>query len=77
MFFELEKGTITRGHALKMKKSESTTEDSSVLLAINWDSLTDNIVLSDNFNQFKTKLERFWSEKKSKFDPTGYQGFIV
>ena len=43
----------------------------------NWNSLTDNIVLSDNINQFKTRLERFWSEKESKFDPTGYHGLIV
>ena len=32
MFFELEEGTITRGHSLKIKKSESTTEDGNVLL---------------------------------------------
>ena len=37
----------------------------------NWNSLTDNIVLSDNINKFKTRLERFWSGKESKFDPTG------
>ena len=34
MFFELalEEGTITHGHSLKIKKSESITEDGSVLL---------------------------------------------
>ena len=43
----------------------------------NWNNLTNNIVLSDNINQFKTRLERFWSEKESKFDPTGYHGLIL
>ena len=79
MFFELEKGTITRGHSLKIKcqSQQQQQQETAVCSWANWNSLTDNILLSDNINHLKTRLERFWSEKVSKFDPTGYHGFII
>ena len=81
MFFELEQGTVTRGHSLKIKKVRVNNRRRQCALGVrainNWNSLTDNIVLSDNINQFKTRLERFWSEKESKFDPTRYHGLIM
>ena len=81
MFFELEEGTITRGHSLKIKKVRVNNRRRQCALGVrainNWNSLTDNIVLSGNINLFKTRLERFWSGKESKFDPTGYHGLIV
>ena len=82
MFFELEEGTIFNTWTFsENKKSQSQQQKTAVCSGVrainNWNSLTDNIVLSDNINQFKTRLERFWSGKESKFDPTGYHGVIV
>ena len=76
MFFKLEEGTFSKNK--KVRVDNRRWQCALGIRAINnWNSLTDNIVLSDNIKQSKTRLETFWSKKESKFDPTGYNGRIV
>ena len=57
MFLELEKGTITCGENKKIGVNNSRWQCALVIRGINnWNSLIDNIVLSDNIIQFITRF---------------------
>ena len=67
MFFELEEGTITRGHSLKIKKSESTTEDGSVLLGL---LTTGTVLLITSYYQITLiNLKQDWRDSGQRRSP--------
>ena len=37
-----------------------------------WNALSNEVVTAANINQFKSRLEVFWSTKAFKYDPTGF-----
>ena len=39
-----------------------------------WNALSNEVVTAENINQFKSRLEVFWSTKAFKYDPTGFHG---
>ena len=57
----------TRGHSLKIKKQQPTTNPRQAFFSIrienNWNSLPDHIVNAKTINGFKNGLDRHWSDR--------------
>ncbi len=74
-FFELaeETGLNTRGHKLKIRKKQSSTNlrcnTFSNRVVNDWNSLPEEAVNCCNVNQFKTCLEEAWKHRPTKFIP--------
>ena len=68
--------TATRGHSLKLFKKRSRlnirANTFSNRVVENWNSLSKDIVHAPSLNSFKTRLNRFWHEHPSKFNPSCY-----
>ena len=74
-FIKLNQGT-TGGHmfkAFKPRVSSKIKRNILAYLVINeWNTLSNNVVSSENINQFKTRLESFWKTKEFKYDPSRF-----
>ncbi len=74
-FFELaeETGSNTRGHKLKIRKKQSSTNlrsnTFSNRVVNDWNSLPEEAVNCCTVNQFKTCLEEAWKDRPSKYIP--------
>ena len=69
MFFELEKGTITLGHSLKIKKSESTTEDGSVLFGSGLLTTGTVLLITSYYQITLTNLKQGWRDSGQRRSP--------
>ena len=77
--FELAEGKScnTRGHSLKLKKHQHLKgKDNSFRNSFfserifdKWNSLPEEVVKAPSVNAFKDRLDRFWANYPSKFDP--------
>ena len=69
-FFQRESSDRTRGHHLKLKKSQvnGRLRQSSFCYRVvdNWNRLTTEVVSSPNVNIFKNRLDKLWKEKMYK-----------
>jgi hypothetical protein len=74
--FMIDKTGRTRGHQRKLVKPRANKSVKQKTLAYrvitDWNSLLDNIVMAENINIFKNRLEEFWKNAEFKYDPTGY-----
>ena len=65
-FFSLAGTTTTRGHLLKLKKPQAASRVRRNTLAVrainDWNSLPSHVVLSSSTNQFKSLLDKHWSD---------------
>ena len=70
-FFELNTGSTTRGHSLKLKKprvSGRTRQHVFAMRIINdWNQLKDDTVKSSSINVFKTNLAREWDDHPERY----------
>ena len=71
--FQLNTGTITRGHAYKIKKVFARLECRKHFFGLravnNWNSLPESIVTSQSLDTFKNRLDRHWNYKQYALEP--------
>ena len=77
-FFVLDRNKQTRGNQFKLYKprfeSNIKARSFSTRVINDWNALSNEVVTAENINQFKSRLEVFWSTKAFKYDPTGFHG---
>ena len=68
----------TRGHSLQLQMRRSRLELSRTSFCRRvipiWNSLSQEVVDATNINQFKNRIDRFWFNKKCRYD-YGYNIF--
>ena len=62
----------TRGHSLKLKveraKYDLRKYSFPVRIVNVWNALPDEVVLSENINSFKNRLDKLWMDEDMYFD---------
>ena len=73
----LSETTHTRGHSLKLSKNHCKKRVRSNFFAERvvhtWNSLPEGAVTAPSINSFKARLDKFWEELPSKYEPACYQ----
>ena len=66
-FLPLSEDRRTRGHSLKLNKVRNNTNRRimfySQRIVDEWNSLSEEVVMSQTLNCFKNRLDKFWSNK--------------
>ena len=66
-FLPLSEDRRTRGHSLKVKKDRNNTNRRSMFysqrIVDEWNSLSEEVVMSPTLNFFKNRLDKFWSNR--------------
>ena len=69
----------TRGHSQKFFKRQFRLDLRkhffSQRVIDDWNNLSENVILSDSTNQFKSRLNKLWKDKPTKFEPDCYSYF--
>jgi len=70
--FTLVKGSITRGHHLKLNKENSRLDirkNSFVMRIVNpWNSLSDDVVSAPSVMSFESRLDKAWKDQPMKYN---------
>jgi hypothetical protein len=73
---QLHEGRDTRGNSLKLAKGRCRLNIRasffSVRIVSTWNSLPDSIVTAPSVNAFKNRLDKFWANLPSRYDPECY-----
>ena len=66
-FLPLSEDRRTRGHSLKLKKVRNNTNRRRMFysqrIVDDWNSLSEEVVMSSTLNCFKNRLDKFWSNR--------------
>ena len=66
----------TRGHSLKLEKEQNRLKIRSNYFSVRtintWNGLPEKVVNAENVNDFKTKLDKFWRDLPTIYDPECY-----
>jgi hypothetical protein len=73
---QLHEGRDTRGNSLKLAKGRCRLNIRASLFSVRivstWNSLPDSIVTAPSVNAFKNRLDKFWANLPSLYDPECY-----
>ena len=74
--FRVQTNQRTRGHTQKLFKRQFRLDLRKYFFSQrvidDWNSLPEDVVSSENINQFKNRLNTFWKNKNTKFQPDCY-----
>ena len=66
----------TRGHSQKLFKRQFRLDLRkhffSQRIIDDWNNLSENVISSDSINQFKSRLNKLWKDKPTKYEPDCY-----
>ena len=66
----------TRGHSQNLFKRQFRLDLRkhffSQRVIDDWNNLSENVISSDSINQFKSRLNKLWKDKQTKFEPDCY-----
>jgi len=67
--FTLVKGSITRGHHLKLNKENSRLDIRKKFFFVNpWNSLSDDVVSAPSVMSFESRLDKAWKDQPMKYN---------
>ena len=74
--FILNESRSTRGSSLKLAKTHHRLNVRGIFFTVRvvntWNSLPENVVAAPSLNTFKARLDAFWRDLPSKYDPECY-----